>query len=468
MNGLSDVQRQAVSYMEGPSLVVAGAGSGKTRVLTYKIAYLINQGMKPSGILALTFTNKAAREMRSRITDLVGEEKANQLWMGTFHSIFSRILRREAEQIGFTSDYTILPSSDSKNLIRTIVKERMLDDKIYSPKTVAQRISKMKNDMVTSREYPDLKDYHDYDIEHKIPLFGELYATYCNRCRKGNMMDFDDLLLFTNILFQQHPEILVKYQNIFKYILVDEYQDTNKAQFQIVKRLAKKSHMVCVVGDDAQSIYGFRGAKIDNILGFQTDYPECRVFKLEQNYRSTPNIVNVANSLIEKNEHQIKKHSFSQRKDGSPVSLLSSYSGDEEAVKIANIFAVLKEKKDLKYSDFAILYRTNSQSRLFEDVFRRKNIPYRIWGSTSFYERAEVLNVLSYLRLIVNHDDEAAFRRVINYPARGIGATSVSKITDAANQNGVSCWQVAADPLAYGVQMNAGTLSKVASFKQLR
>ncbi|MBR6105404.1 MAG: UvrD-helicase domain-containing protein [Paludibacteraceae bacterium] len=464
---LSGIQREAVCFNNGPSLVVAGAGSGKTRVLTYKIAQLIDEGIRPSSILALTFTNKAAREMKDRIGKLVGDDNSKRLWMGTFHSIFSRILRKEAELIGFTADFTIYDTTDSHNLIKAIIKERKLDDKVYSPKKVANRISQMKNDLVTAEAYRSKKEFHDYDLHQRMPLFGDLYKYYTVRCQKANAMDFDDLLLYTNLLFRDHPDILAKYQNIFKFILVDEYQDTNFSQFLIVQKLANKSHKVCVVGDDAQSIYSFRGARIENILKFRENYPECKVFKLEQNYRSTPNIVSVANSLIKKNEGQIPKNVFSERNEGSPVLVMNSYSETDESLKVSQMVENLKQKAHLRYSDFAILYRTNAQSRILEKTFRQKGIPYKLWGSTSFYERKEILDTLGYIRLAINNNDEEAFKRIINTPARGIGDTTVSKILETAHNNDVSCWTVLSDPMTYALPVNAGTLTKLAEFKKL-
>lgn len=467
LNELSGIQREAVCFNSGPSLVVAGAGSGKTRVLTYKIAQLIEEGIRPSSILALTFTNKAAREMKERIGKLVGEENSKRLWMGTFHSIFSRILRKEAEELGFSSDFTIYDTADSHNLLKSIIKERKLDDKVYSPKKVGNRISQMKNDLVTAEAYKGKKDYHDFDLRQRMPLFGDLYTHYTIRCKKANAMDFDDLLLYTNILFRDHPEILAKYQNIFKFILVDEYQDTNFAQFLIVQKLASKSHKVCVVGDDAQSIYSFRGARIENILKFKENYPECKVFKLEQNYRSTPNIVGAANSLIKKNEGQIPKNVFSERKMGSPVLVVNSYSETDESLKISQMIDSIKKKTGLRFADFAILYRTNAQSRILEKTLREKGIPYKLWGSISFYDRKEILDTLGYFRLAINNDDEEAFKRIINTPARGIGDTTVGKILEVAHDKDVSCWSVISDPMTYGLPVNAGTLGKLAEFKKL-
>ena len=467
LDSLNDVQREAVCYNSGPSLVVAGAGSGKTRVLTYKIAELISDGVLPYSILALTFTNKAAREMKERIAKLVGDDNARRLWMGTFHSIFSRILRKEAETLGFQSNFSIYATSDSNNLLKSIIKERKLDDKIYSVKKVSSRISQMKNDLITPAIYRGIKEYHDVDLRQRMPLFSELFQLYFERCKRANAMDFDDLLLYTSILFREHPEVLAKYQNIFKFILVDEYQDTNHAQFEIVQRLARKNNKVCVVGDDAQSIYSFRGARIENILKFKDQFSDCRIFKLEQNYRSTKNIVKVASSLISKNKKQIPKNVFSVEKDGNKVSVVSSYSEIDESTKVANILMTLKSDMQCSYSDFAILYRTNAQSRSFEDVFRKKGIPYRIYGSTSFYERKEILDVLAYYRLIINSDDDEAFKRILNYPTRGIGDTTLTKIVSVSNLNNTSCWKVISDPLTYALPVSVSTLSKIGEFQKM-
>lgn len=467
LDDLSDVQREAVCYNDGPSLVVAGAGSGKTRVLTYKIAELIEEGLKPSSILALTFTNKAAKEMKSRIANLVGEENSSKLWMGTFHSIFSRILRKEAETLGFSSDFTIYNTSDSQSLIKTIIKEMKLDDKVYSPRKLLSRISQLKNDLVTYESYRNRAIYHEEDIKNRMPLFGDIYRTYCTRCKRANAMDFDDLLMNTNILFRDNANILAKYQNIYKFILVDEYQDTNLSQFLIVQKLASKSKKVCVVGDDAQSIYSFRGARIENILKFQQYYPGCKVFKLEQNYRSTKNIVRAASSLIKKNENQLPKNVFSEQQEGSQVAVISSYSEVDECNKITALLKELKNKCNFKYSDFAILYRTNAQSYLFEKTMRMSNIPYKIYGSTSFYEHKEIQDLLGYFRVIINAKDDEALKRIINYPTRGIGDTTLQKILDTSNRNGVSAMDVISDPLTYKLEVNGGTLQKLATFKAL-
>ncbi len=467
LNQLNESQKAAVLYNEGPSLVIAGAGSGKTRVLTYKIACLLKQGFAPSSILALTFTNKAAREMKDRIAQIVGSEMSNRLWMGTFHSIFYRILRMEADKIGFTENFTIYDSSDSKNLLKTIIKELRLDDKTYNPKKVHARISELKNNLVTPQSYEGRGDLHKEDMAKKMPLIKDIYAIYVNRCRKAGAMDFDDLLLYTNILFRDNPGVLAKFQHYFKFILVDEYQDTNFAQHLIVKKLAEKHHRVCVVGDDAQSIYSFRGANIENILRFKENYPEARIFKLEQNYRSTQNIVKAANSLIEKNKEQIKKSVFSENDEGNRVKVLSAYSDLEESSIIANAITDLRKSEKSDYRDFAILYRTNAQSRSLEEALRKRNIPYKIFGGLSFYQRKEIKDVIAYFRLITNPFDEEAFKRIINYPARGIGDTTVNKIAECALSQGVSYWGVISDPLRYNLPVNAGTATKLAGFRQL-
>ena len=464
---LNESQREAVVYCEGPQLVVAGAGSGKTRVLTYKIAWLLKQGLRPSSILALTFTNKAAREMKERIAAMVGESTARWLWMGTFHSIFSRILRREAAAIGFPSNFTIYDAADSKNLIRTIIKEMQLDDKTYRPGMVQSRISNAKNALITWRAYEQNKELIESDIRCKVPELREIYKRYQNRCLQAGAMDFDDLLLQTNILFRDHPEILARYQDAFRYVLVDEYQDTNFAQHLIVKRLCEKQPHLCVVGDDAQSIYSFRGANIDNILQFRNAYPGCKLFKLERNYRSTQNIVNAANSLIDKNREQIPKHVYSEKEEGNKIRLLATYSDYEEAYTVAARIQEMKFAERDKYQDYAILYRTNAQSRLLEEALRKRNIPYRIYGGLSFYQRKEVKDVISYFRLVVNPHDEEAFKRVINYPARGIGDTTVQKLATAATTYNISLWQVLQAPLEYGVNINKGTAGKLAAFREM-
>ncbi|MDI3504827.1 MAG: ATP-dependent helicase UvrD/PcrA [Bacteroidota bacterium] len=464
---LNEAQREAVAYCDGPSLVIAGAGSGKTRVLTYKIAYLLAQGLPPYYILALTFTNKAAREMKMRIADLVGEKKARQLWMGTFHSIFARILRSEAEHIGFKSNFTIFDSGDSASLIRQIIKDMNLDDKIYKAGSVHNQISRAKNNLITPKMYAQNTEIQEYDRAAKRPQLFEIYQRYQDRLRSANSMDFDDLLMYTNILFRDHPEVLENYQNRFQYILVDEYQDTNFSQHLIVKQLADKHHRICAVGDDAQSIYSFRGANIDNILKFKSNFPETRIFKLEQNYRSTKNIVNAANSLIKKNTEQIFKNVFSKNDEGEKLEVAGAFSDFEEGLIVSNKIARMRYEEHASYGDFAILYRTNAQSRIFEEALRKKNIPYRIYGGVSFYQRKEIKDVICYFRLIVNPGDEEALRRIINYPARGIGETTFAKISSAAQLHGVSLWQVLNDPLQYNLNINSGTAKKLADFRAL-
>jgi len=464
---LNAAQRDAVEFCDGPSLVIAGAGSGKTRVLTYKIAYLLEQGLPPYYILALTFTNKAAKEMKSRVSDLVGEKKARQVWMGTFHSIFSRILRNEAANIGFDSNFTIFDASDSHNLVRLIIKDMNLDDKVYRPGSVHHRISMAKNSLITPAMYEQNAEIREYDRQIKQPLIFEIYRRYQERLRAGNSMDFDDLLLYTNILFRDHPDVLENYRNRFQYILVDEYQDTNFAQHLIVKQLAEVHHRVFVVGDDAQSIYSFRGANIDNILKFKTSYPEAQIFKLEQNYRSTQNIVNAANSLIKKNVGQIFKNVFSKQEEGEKIEVISAFSDFEEGVIIANKIARMRLEDHVSYGNFAILYRTNAQSRIFEEALRKKNIPYRIYGGLSFYQRKEIKDIIGYFRLIINPQDEEAFRRIINYPARGIGDVTVNKISDAAQMHNIGMWEVLSDPVGYGLHVNSGTLKKLSDFRAL-
>ena len=464
---LNPAQREAVEYNDGPSLVIAGAGSGKTRVLTYKIAHLILQGIFPNNILALTFTNKAAKEMRERITPIAGEDMARLLWMGTFHSVFSRILRREVDKIGYERDFTIYDASDSKNLIKGIIKEMSLDDKIYKPSVIQARISKMKNALITPEQYALDKELVQEDFEVKRPATKIIYQIYWNRCQTAGAMDFDDLLLRTYMLFNEFPSVLSKYKNIFRFILVDEYQDTNSVQHQIVKLLAEDHHRVCVVGDDAQSIYSFRGAVIENILNFRNLYPESKLFKLERNYRSTQNIVNAANSLIHKNTHQIQKNVFSEKQEGEKVQLISAYSDMEEAHIVAGRISEMRMLKHDKYNDFAILYRTNSQSRIFEESLRKRNIPYKIYGGLSFYQRKEIKNIIAYFRLITNPNDEEAFKRIINYPARGIGDTTLSKIATCATSHNTSFWNVICNPLAYNLPINAGTAKKLTEFKEL-
>ena len=464
---LNDGQRAAVLYTQGPSLVIAGAGSGKTRVLTYKIAHLLQQGYRPWSILALTFTNKAAREMKERIANLVGGESARYLWMGTFHSMFLRILRAESAELGFSPKFTIYDAADSKSLIRAIIKEMKLDEKQYKPGAVQARISSAKNHLVTPASYAANKEAYEGDCNARMPAIRDIYRHYWERCRQADAMDFDDLLLYTFLLFRDKPEVLARYQQQFGYVLVDEYQDTNYAQHCIVLQLSKQHQRVCVVGDDAQSIYSFRGADIDNILYFTKVYPDTKVFKLEQNYRSTQTIVCAANSLIAKNQRQIRKEVFSEKERGEALGVFQAYSDIEEADIVVNKIIELRRREQLKYSDYAILYRTNAQSRVFEEAMRKRSIPYRIYGGLSFYQRKEVKDVIAYFRLVVNPNDEEAFKRIINYPARGIGDTTLGKIVAAASEYGVSLWTVLQEPLAYGLNFNKGVTAKLQAFKTL-
>ena len=465
---LNESQRAAVEYNEGPSLVVAGAGSGKTRVLTYKVAYLLDQGLPPYAILALTFTNKAAREMKARVAAIVGEERARYLWMGTFHSIFSRILRREADKLGYPSNFTIYDTADSKSLLKTILKEMGLDEKTYRVGVVQGRISNAKNALITAEGYRRDAALMEADAQARLPMIHEIYLRYQNRCFQAGAMDFDDLLLQTERLFRDFPEVLAQYQERFAYVLVDEYQDTNYAQHQIVRRLCEKRQRICVVGDDAQSIYSFRGADIDNILQFRALYPGCRLFKLERNYRSTQNIVNAANSLIDKNTRQIHKVVFSERELGAPLEVISTYSDYEEAYAVAGRIADLNRRSARGgYADFAILYRTNAQSRVLEEALRKRGIPYKIYGGLSFFQRKEVKDVIAYYRLLVNPRDEEALKRVINYPTRGIGETTVAKLSATADERSVSLWEVLGAPDEYGLPVNGGTLKKLAAFREL-
>lgn len=465
LNDLNESQRKAVEYIDGPSLVIAGAGSGKTRVLTYKIAYLLQQGVKPWSIMALTFTNKAAREMKERIGKLVGQELAQHLYMGTFHSIFSRILRAEAQHIGFTNNFTIYDESDSRSLIKTIVKEMGLDEKVYKPASVHSRISMAKNNLMSAENYARDKDLYQADQCAKMPRVGEVFITYVQRCQQANAMDFDDLLTLTFKLFQEHEDIRKKYADRFDFLLVDEYQDTNHAQMRIVMQLCKEKERVCAVGDDSQSIYSFRGANIDNILSFQSRFKEARLFKLEQNYRSTQSIVEAANSLIKHNSNQIPKNVYSKNDKGESLIYKPAYSDKEEALIVCREIKRIKRQDDCQYSDFAILYRTNAQSRSFEEEFRKQGIPYRIYGGLSFFQRKEIKDVIAYFRLVANPDDEEAFKRIINYPARGIGNTTVAKIAACALDNHVSFWQVISSPEHYGLGVNKGTLAKLESFR---
>lgn len=465
LNDLNESQRKAVEYIDGPSLVIAGAGSGKTRVLTYKIAYLLQQGVKPWSIMALTFTNKAAREMKERIGKLVGQELAQHLYMGTFHSIFSRILRAEAQHIGFTNNFTIYDESDSRSLIKTIVKEMGLDEKVYKPASVHSRISMAKNNLMSAENYARDKELYQADQRAKMPRVGDIFITYVQRCQQANAMDFDDLLTLTFKLFQEHEDIRKKYADRFDFLLVDEYQDTNHAQMRIVMQLCKEKERVCAVGDDSQSIYSFRGANIDNILSFQSRFKEAKLFKLEQNYRSTQSIVEAANSLIKHNSNQIPKNVYSKNDKGERLIYKPAYSDKEEALIVCREIKRIKRQDDCQYSDFAILYRTNAQSRSFEEEFRKQGIPYRIYGGLSFFQRKEIKDVIAYFRLVANPDDEEAFKRIINYPARGIGNTTLAKIATCALDNHVSFWQVISSPEHYGLGVNKGTLAKLESFR---
>ncbi len=457
LSDLNEVQREAVVNYDGPALIIAGAGSGKTRVLTYRIAYMLKQGVAPGSILSLTFTNKAAKEMKERIAQLVSENEAKRLWMGTFHSVFARILRSEATAIGYPSNFSIYDAQDAKNVIKQIIKDMKLDDQVYKVGDVYNRISMAKNNLVTSQTYAANSTLVQQDASSRRPLTEQIYKRYAQKCLKSGAMDFDDILLNTNILFRDHPEILNKYQRFFRYILVDEYQDTNSAQYLIVKKLSEQRKNICVVGDDAQSIYAFRGARIENILNFRNDYPNYRMYKLEQNYRSTKIIVNAANTLIEKNQNRIKKEIFSDNQDGDQIKVLHSMTDQEEGYVVAASILEMKYNKQLNNKDFAILYRTNAQSRIFEEALRKRNIPYRIYGGLSFYERKEIKDLLAYGKLIVNTKDDEAFRRIINYPARGIGDTTVGRLEAAANASGISLWEVAArvDQLCPDIARNA-------------
>ena len=465
---LNDAQHEAVINSEGPSLIIAGAGSGKTRVLTYRIAHLLNKGITPYSILALTFTNKAAREMKARIAPVVGDNVAKRLWMGTFHSVFSRILRAEATTIGYPSNFTIYDTQDSKSLIKAIIKSLNLDENSYKPSLVLSRISTAKNNLVTAGAYVQNPQYKETDQSSRIPRTGEIYVEYTRRCKSSGVMDFDDLLLITNILFRDHPEVLKKYQELFHYILVDEYQDTNFSQYLIVKRLAEIHRNICVVGDDAQSIYSFRGARIENILNFKNDYTDYKVYKLEQNYRSTQTIVDAANSLIAKNKNQLQKNVFSENELGEKIKIFTALNEQEEGYLIANEIFDKRMKDYDNYSDFAILYRTNAQSRVFEEVLRKKNIPYKIYGGLSFYQRKEIKDILAYFRLIINLRDDESFKRIINYPARGIGATTLGKLEEYAVYQECSIWDVVfTSENMQKAGLNSGTIKKIAEFVQL-
>lgn len=467
LNDLNEAQRAAVEYIDGPSLVIAGAGSGKTRVLTYKIAYLLSQGMKPWSIMALTFTNKAAKEMKERIGKLVGNDLAQHLYMGTFHSIFSRILRAEAEHIGFNNNFTIYDESDSRSLIKAIVKEMGLDDKKYKPAAVHAKISMAKNNLMSAAAYESDAAIFEQNKRAQMPEVGKIFVAYVQRCKQANAMDFDDLLTLTYQLFREHEDIRHKYAARFDYVLVDEYQDTNHVQMSIVMQLCQEKQRVCAVGDDSQSIYSFRGANIDNILNYQRQFQGTRLFKLEQNYRSTQTIVEAANSLIKHNRNQIPKDVFSENAKGEKIQYKPAYSDKEEAVIVAKDVKRIRREDGCQYSDFAILYRTNAQSRSFEEEFRKQGIPYRIYGGLSFYQRKEIKDIIAYFRLVANPDDEEAIKRIINYPARGIGATTVLKIADCAHQNQVSFWEVIGAPERYGLAVTKGTMNKLETFRLL-
>ena len=467
LNELNEQQRAAVEYLDGPQLVIAGAGSGKTRVLTYKIVHLLNHGYEPYRIMALTFTNKAAREMKERIAALVDADVAGQLWMGTFHSIFSRILRRNADRIGFSRDFTIYDTTDSKSLIKTIIRDMGLDEKVYVASDIQSRISKVKNALVSPDDYAHDRDLLEGDRRARRPRLVDVYRGYCDRCRIAGAMDFDDLLYYTNVLLRDNPDVLDRYRDFFRYLLVDEYQDTNFAQHLIVSKLTKDKGNLCVVGDDAQSIYSFRGANISNIINMGKYYDGLRVFKLEQNYRSTQNILDAANSLIDKNTEQIRKHIFSDNSRGTKVQVIEAYSDFEESYIVANRIITLRATQGDGYDRFAVLYRTNAQSRVLEEALRKRNIPYRIYGGQSFYQRKEIKDAISYFRLAVNPDDDEALRRIINYPARGIGETTVGKLVKASIKGVVSIWRVLCDLQAYNVDVNAGTRRKLEAFRDM-
>ena len=478
LNKLNQQQRDAVLYCDGPQLVIAGAGSGKTRVLTYKVVHLLKLGYQPSHIMALTFTNKAAGEMRERITALVGEEKSSHLWMGTFHSIFAKLLRFNSDRIGFDHDFTIYDTSDSRSLIKLIIQDMPLDDKVYKPSVIHSRISMMKNALITPSYYENDTRLLKEDEYMKRPMTAEIYKTYCHRCKIAGAMDFDDLLVYTNILLRDNPDVLEKYQKRFEYILVDEYQDTNFAQHLIMTQLAHTHHHMCVVGDDAQSIYSFRGANISNILNLKDSFPKLRTFKLERNYRSTQNIIGAANTLIDKNKNQIKKHIYSENAVGSKVNVVKCFNDYEEAYVVASTISSLKTREGCSYEDFAVLYRTNAQSRVLEEALgsgglknkhgdKRSPIPYRIYGGLSFYQRKEIKDALSYFRLTINPNDDEALRRVINYPTRGIGATTLAKVQHCAIEAGVSLWQVITNHTLYRLDVNSGTLRKLQAFAEL-
>ncbi len=464
---LNKAQYEAVVNTDGPSLVIAGAGSGKTRVLTYRVAYLLSRGVKPSSIICLTFTNKAAREMKDRISRLVGEETARFVWMGTFHSLFARILRMESGSLGYPSSYTIYDTLDSKSLLKTIIGDMKLNDELYKPSDVLGRISWAKNNLITPQAYNGNLQITGFDNATRRPQIGEIYRNYCQRCKRVGAMDFDDLLLNTNILFRDFPAILEKYQEKFRYVLVDEYQDTNYSQYLIVNRLAAMRKNICVVGDDAQSIYSFRGARIENILNFRSDYPEHKLFKLEQNYRSTKAIVEAANSLIAKNNGQIRKVVWSANEDGHPIKIIRSLTDLEEGFVIANSIFDTVLTRQQHYSDFAVLYRTNAQSRIFEEAMRKRNIPYKVYGGISFYQRKEIKDMLAYLRLAVNEKDDEAFRRIVNYPPRGIGEVTLGWLEEQASLAGISLWEAMGQIDVKATGLNRGAVHKLNGFREL-
>ncbi|RLD46038.1 MAG: ATP-dependent DNA helicase [Bacteroidetes bacterium] len=467
LDQLNKAQKEAVINTKGPSLVIAGAGSGKTRVLTYRIAHLLANGVKPWRILALTFTNKAAKEMKERIASLIGEEHVKSLWMGTFHSVFAKFLRKEAETLGYPSSFTIYDTQDTKSIIKSIIKELQLDDKIYKPASVYGRISGAKNNLITAKAYENVQELKTQDEKSRKPEVYRIYKIYAQRCFKAGAMDFDDLLLKTNILFRDHPDILKKYQKKFDYILVDEYQDTNFSQYLIINKLAELHKNVCVVGDDAQSIYSFRGAKIENILNFKNDYKDYQLFKLEQNYRSTKNITEAANSVIDKNTERIKKTVYSKNEDGEKIKIIEALTDNEEGFIVANKILESVNIDRTKYSDHAVLYRTNAQSRIFEEAFRRNKIPYKIYGGLSFYQRKEIKDLLAYFKFIVNKRDDESLKRIINYPKRGIGKTTIDKIESFANENAVSMWEVIVKLNGLNIGLNSGAVNKIAVFSNL-
>jgi DNA helicase-2/ATP-dependent DNA helicase PcrA len=467
LNDLNEAQQQAVIHTEGPALVIAGAGAGKTRVLTYRIAHLLQKAVPAGNILALTFTNKAAGEMKERIARIAGAEIARYLWMGTFHSIFARILRIEGDRLGYKSNYTIYDSVDSKSLVRTIIKDLNLDDNVYKPGIIAARISSAKNSLITANMYTADASMYEYDKASRMPLLAEIFKIYSSRCFKANAMDFDDLLMNTNILLRDFPDVLASYQERFRYILVDEYQDTNYAQYLIVKRLAAIHHNLCVVGDDAQSIYSFRGARIENILDFKNDYTDYQLFKLEQNYRSTQTIVNAANEIIANNEGQIHKQVYSKNEPGEKIMVMQAMTDTEEGFNVASDILDRSLSRQLSWNDFAILYRTNAQSRIFEETLRRKNILYKIYGGLSFYERKEIKDILAYFRMVINHDDEESLKRSINYPKRGIGDTTVQKILELASDTNTPAWNILAEAGKYPDHFNSGTVKKLSGYIEI-